>query len=165
MLPGVLAAFPQARVVHAVRDGRDVVCSLLERGWLQLGRAGTDDAGNRFGAEARFWVEPERREEFAAVSEARRAAWAWRRYVGAVRASGAPVVEVRYERLTADPAGAAAELAAALDVPEAPLAAALADAHTGSVGRYAADLSEEQLADVIAEAGALLRELGYLPAD
>ena len=162
VLPGILAAFPEARVVHAVRDGRDVVCSLLERGWLQSGRAGTDDAGNRFGAEARFWVEPERREEFASVSEARRAAWAWRSYVGAVRASSARVVEVRYERLTADPAGAAAELAGALGVPEAPLAGALAEAHRGSVGRYATDLSEEQLADVVAEAGGLLRELGYL---
>jgi hypothetical protein len=30
------------------------------------------------------------------------------------------------------------------------------------VGRHATDLSEEQLADVVAEAGGLLRELGYL---
>ena len=163
LLPGILAAFPQARVVHALRDGRDVACSLLERGWLQAGRAGTDDAGNRFGAGARFWVEPERREEFERASEARRAAWAWRRYVGAVRGSGVPVVEVRYERLTADPAATAAELARALDVPEAPLASALAGAHTGSVGRHAADLAGGQLADVLAEAGDLLRELGYLP--
>ena len=107
-------------------------------------------------------MEPERRAEFAAVGEARRAAWAWRRYVEAARASRVPLVEVRYERLTADPAATAAELAAALDAPAEPLAAALAEAHSGSVGRYATDLSEEQLADVLAEAGSLLRELGYL---
>ena len=35
-------------------------------------------------------------------------------------------------------------------------------AHGESVGRYARDLSEEQLADVLAEAGGLLGELGYL---
>ncbi len=162
VLPALLAAFPRARVVHALRDGRDVVCSLLERGWLGAGRTGTDDAGNRFGVEARFWVEAERRDEFSSVGEARRAAWAWRRYTDAVRGSGVPVVEVRYERLTADPAGTAARLAAALEAPEGPLAAALVEAHTGSVGRFREELTEEQLADVLAESGDLLAELGYL---
>ena len=163
VLPAALRAFPEARVVHAVRDGRDVACSLLERGWLRAGRGGTDDAGNRFGPEARFWVEPGRRSEFAAVADARRAAWAWRRYVTAVRESGVPVVEGRYERLAADPGAVAAELAAALGAPEAPLAAALGKAHDASVGRHARDLSEEELADVLAECGSLLHELGYLP--
>ena len=39
---------------------------------------------------------------------------------------------------------------------------ALSRAHAASVGRYLTDLSAEQLADVEAEAGALLRELGYV---
>ena len=34
VLPAVAEAFPRATLVHALRDGRDVVCSLLERGWL-----------------------------------------------------------------------------------------------------------------------------------
>ena len=59
-----LRAFPQARAVHIVRDGRDVVCSLLERGWLGAERTGADDARLPYGARARFWVEPERAEEF-----------------------------------------------------------------------------------------------------
>mgnify|MGYP006322413447 CR=1 FL=1 len=42
------------------------------------------------------------------------------------------------------------------------LAAATSRAHRSSVGRYRRDLSEEQLADVLAEAGDLLRELGYV---
>lgn len=161
VLPAVLHAFPDARVVHAVRDGRDVVCSLLERGWLRAGRGGADDAGNPFGPDPRFWVEPERRGEFAGVSDARRAAWAWRRYVGAVRESGAPVCELRYERLAADSNAVAAELAAALGTPEPLLAAALEHAHDGSVGRHGRELSEPELADVLAECGDLLRELGY----
>src|SRR5207253_9699855 len=73
-LGAALEAYPEALAVHAVRDGRDVVCSLLERGWLNAGRDGADDARLAYGAEPRFWVEPERREEFAQVSDARRCA-------------------------------------------------------------------------------------------
>ncbi|MGH2996143.1 MAG: sulfotransferase family protein, partial [Gaiellaceae bacterium] len=56
VLEAARRAFPEARFVHALRDGRDVVCSLLERGWLRAGRRGADDTGHRFGPEARFWV-------------------------------------------------------------------------------------------------------------
>ncbi len=156
-----LRAYPEARVVHLVRDGRDVTCSLLERGWLSATRTGADDAGLRYGPDARFWVETERRDEFRRASDARRAAWAWRRYVSAGRALGEAAHEVRYERLAAEPDAVAAELAAYLDAAEAPLAAALRGAHAESVGRYATDLGPEQLADVEAEAGGLLKTLGY----
>jgi Sulfotransferase family len=162
LLPAVAQAFPEAALVHAVRDGRDVVCSLLERGWLGAKRAGgADDAYQPYGADARFWVEPGREAEFAEASEARRAAWAWRRYVSAVLDSGVDVHELRYERLAADPEGTAAELAAALGAPASPLAEALGEAHASSIGRYERDLTPEQLADVEAEAGELLRRLGY----
>jgi hypothetical protein len=154
-------AFPQARLVHMLRDGRDVVCSLLELGWLGDDIAGADDAGLAYGAHARFWVEPERRAEFAAASEARRAAWVWRAYVSAVRASGTTPYEVRYEPMATDPAGTADGLAAYLDAPAEPLARALAEAHSASIGRYRRDLTPGQLADVEAEAGDLLAELGY----
>ena len=162
ILPAVLEAFPEGRVVHALRDGRDVVCSLLERGWLRAGNKGRDYAGPPFGPRARFWVEEERRDEFPQVSDARRAAWAWRRYVTAVRASGVPVTEVRYERMAADPEAVGTELAEALDISAREMINALREAHAESIGRYARDLSEEQLADVLAEAGDLLEELGYL---
>jgi len=39
VLPAALQAFPAATAVHVVRDGRDVVCSLLERGWLSARRS------------------------------------------------------------------------------------------------------------------------------
>jgi hypothetical protein len=150
-----LAAYPQAVAVHVLRDGRDVVCSLLERGWFRAANEGADDAGHAYGAQARFWVEPERREEFSQVSEARRAAWAWRRYVTAAR-EGA-TVEVRYESLR-DSAG---ELARALGAGDAELVRALAGFHAESVGRWRTDLSPEQRDDVEREAGSLLSELGY----
>ena len=44
--------------------------------------------------------------------------------------------------------------------PEA-LAAAFSEAHADSVGRWRTELTPEQLADVEAEAGVLLAELGY----
>jgi hypothetical protein len=155
------AAMPSARLVHIVRDGRDVVCSLLERGWLSAGRRGTDDAGLAYGSYGRFWVEDGRQGEFEAASDARRAAWAWRRYVEAARGVEG-VVEVLYERLTSDPAWAAEMLADALRAPVEPLLAALDVASVASVGRYRRDLTAEQLADVEAEAGDLLRTLDYL---
>jgi hypothetical protein len=160
VLAGALRAYPEATAVHVIRDGRDVVCSLLERGWLGP-RQGADDAKQVYGAYARFWVEPERREEFERVSETRRAAWAWRRYVTAARAVPERTVELRYEALAADPFAEGERLAAALDTPPEPLRRAFADVHDESLGRWRRDLTAEQLRDVEAEAGELLAELGY----
>src|SRR5262249_59303659 len=64
VIGAALDAYPEAQAVHIVRDGRDVVCSLLERGWLGADEAGTDDAGLAYGAHPRFWVEPDRADEF-----------------------------------------------------------------------------------------------------
>lgn len=162
VLAAALRAFPRATAVHVVRDGRDVVCSLLERGWLSARRSEeNDDANLSYGAHPRFWVEPERREEFARTSDARRAAWAWRRYVTAGRAAPERTVELRYESLVTDPEAATAKLAGTLGVGRDDLAESFAAAHANSVGRWRRDLTPEQLADVEAEAGDLLAELGY----
>jgi hypothetical protein len=163
LVEAAIRAYPAARVVHIVRDGRDVACSLLERGWLRAERRGRDDAGLPYGHEPRFWVEPERAREFREVSDARRAAWAWRRYVTAARAPGPDGrrLELRYERLAADPDAAAAELGGFLDAPVEPLARALRAVHASSVGRHRRELTAEELGDVVDEAGGLLAELGY----
>jgi hypothetical protein len=159
VLAAALTAYPQALAVHALRDGRDVVCSLLERGWLNAERNGTDDAGLAYGPRARFWVEPERREEFAQVSDARRCAWAWRRYVEAARAAdaGDRLLEVRYETF----ATTADRLAEFLGANVTSAHRALDGFRDTSIGRWKKDLTPEQLADVEAEAGPLLAELGY----
>jgi hypothetical protein len=161
VLAGALEAYPRATAVHVIRDGRDVVCSLLERGWLRTDHAAQDDARQPYGAYARFWVEPERRTEFEQASEARRAAWAWRRYVTAAQAVPERTVELRYEALVADPDREANRLAGALDSDPAPLRRAFAEVLDRSVGRWKRDLTPEQLADVEREAGGLLTELGY----
>jgi hypothetical protein len=161
VLPAALRAYPAAQAVHIVRDGRDVVCSLLERGWLGAERAGADDAGLAYGAHARFWVEPERLEEFAAASEAKRAAWAWRRYVSAARAVPDRTLDLRYEDLVTKPKQVAAELANSLGLEEEALSKSLSSAFDRSVGRWKKDLTDEQLKDVREEAGELLEDLGY----
>ena len=155
-------AYPQARIIHIVRDGRDVACSLLEKPWLRPEQTRADDAGISYGSYARFWVEPERRNEFETASDARRAAWAWRRYVTAARSGRTPLLELRYELLAEDPGGVAHALAVHLGASEDALSEALRPVHSSSVGRHRDDLDEEQLADVLAESGDLLRELGYL---
>jgi hypothetical protein len=161
ILGAALRAYPASRAVHIVRDGRDVACSLLERGWLAALRAGSDDAGLAYGAHARFWVEPDRAEEFRTASEARRAAWAWRRYVSAARAVPERILEIRYEELVSEPVKVAERLAEHLDLPPEPLAESLSKAFDRSVGRYMKDLTPDQLRDVEDEAGDLLQELGY----
>jgi Sulfotransferase family len=157
VLGAALRAYPQARAVHVVRDGRDVVCSLLERGWLSAGHAGGDDARLPYGADARFWVRPDERGEFERASDSTRAAWAWRSYVTAARAHHERVLEVRYEELARE----APRIAGHLGVDPSPLVASLSRFHDRSIGRFERDLSPEQLADVERVAGPLLRELGY----
>ena len=158
VLDAALEAYPEGLAVHAVRDGRDVVCSLLERGWLNADQDGFDDAGLPYGPQPRFWVEPERRDEFAEVSDARRCAWAWRRYVEAVRAAGAGdrLLEVRYESL----ARVADRLAEFLDANVTSTHRALDGFRDSSIGRWHRELTPEQVADIEAEAGPLLAELG-----
>jgi hypothetical protein len=159
VLGTALEAYPQALAVHAVRDGRDVVCSLLERGWLNAENEGKDDARLPYGSQPRFWVEPERRDEFSQVSDARRCAWAWRRYVEAVRGAGAGdrLLDVRYESLST----AADRLAEFLGSNATSTHRALDGFRDSSIGRWKKELTPEQVADVEAEAGGLLRELGY----
>jgi LPS sulfotransferase NodH len=153
-------AYPQSTLLHIVRDGRDVVCSLLEKGWLRE-REGHDDARKPFGVHPRAWVEPERRDEFTRAREAARAAWAWRRYLSAARGAPEHTLEIRYEDIAADPGAAAALIAARLETDPEPLAEGLAAVHGRSVGRWRRDLTAEQVSDVEREAGALLHELGY----
>jgi hypothetical protein len=162
VIEAALLAYPAARAVHIVRDGRDVVCSLLERGWLAAERTGDDDSGLAYGAHVRFWVEPDRADEFRAASEARRAAWAWRRYVTAARTAKERTHDLGYEELVTDPAAVAETVAAFLDLEPEPLAASFSRAFDRSVGRWQRELSADQVKDVEDEAGDLLTELGYL---
>ena len=84
------------------------------------------------------------------------------RVLEAARRAPERTLELRYERVGVDSEGVAEELARFLGAPAPELAAALGQAHESSVGRYRRELTPEQLEDVLAESGALLRGLGYL---
>jgi len=161
VLGAVLRAYPQASVVHMVRDPRDVAASLLEKGWLRAGREGRDDVGAPYGHHARFWVEPGREEEFDQADDARRAGWAWRRYVTAAQAAPSATIEVRYEELAGDPETTSERLAAQLGADPVILAQALSSVHAESVGRWRRSLTPEQVAEVESEAAELMEELEY----
>lgn len=161
VLGAALCAYPEAVAVHVIRDGRDVTTSLLERGWLNASRTGADDARLAYGSHPRFWVERERWAEFSQVSDATRAAWAWRRYVTAAGAVPERTIELRYEQLAADPVAAAAPVADALGVEPELVSERLGRVHDRSAGRWRRDLTADQLADVEREAGETLVSLGY----
>ena len=174
LVPFLAATFPSAQFVHIVRDGRDAAVSHAEKPWLTAAAAGAGrrgPAGQLRGPYPRWWVEQDRREEFAAVSDIVRTAWCWRRFTEAALAGLATLpaargIELRYESMVSDPAGVADTLAAFLGASAAgrqALSAGLTGAHGSSVGRWRKALDEQQVAEVEAEIGLLLIRLGYQP--
>jgi hypothetical protein len=171
VVPFLAEAFPDARFVQIIRDGRDVAVSHAEKPWLSARAAeegGRGRAGNAWGPWARWWVEPDRTEEFAAASDLTRTAWSWRRFTEAARDDltrlpADRVLTVRYEDVVQHPEDAAVTLGRFLghDQPPEPLRRALLRADARSIGRWRTALDEQGLADVEKEAGALLRDLGY----
>jgi hypothetical protein len=171
VVPFLVRAFPDARFIQIIRDGRDVAVSHAEKPWLSARSAGTGQrgrGGQAWGPWARWWVERDRAEEFAAASDLTRTAWSWRRFTESARTALAAlpaerVLTVRYEDVVRRPQEAAETIAAFFghDEPPPSLRAAFATADPGSVGRWRTTLDADGLADVEREAGALLRDLGY----
>lgn len=172
IIPFLMRTFPDAQFVHIVRDGRDVAVSHAEKPWLGARSAATGQrgrGGQAWGPWARWWVEPERAGEFEAASDLTRTAWSWRRFTDSARSHlstipGDRALTIRYEALVQRPQEVAQHLASFLGHPRPPaeLSAALARADAGSVGRWRQALDEQGRSDVYREAGALLRELGYV---
>jgi len=173
-ITGFLAdAFPTARFVHIIRDGRDVTVSHAEKPWLRASSTGSGVRGRggaAWGASPRFWVEPEGVDRFPAVSDLERSAWAWRRFTtaaleGLEALPGSRWTEVRYEELVTRPAPAVERLAALLELDDRSrrvLADGLSRGRASSVGRWRERLGPEEEALVVAECGPLLPRLGYV---
>lgn len=173
-LVGFLArAFPGARFLLIVRDGRDAALSLLDKPWLRRDGAETgrrEPGGYPYGPWAWFWVEPERRAEFEATTDLHRCAWAWRRYNeaaldGLAALPGSASLELRYEDLVRDPAAGSRRVLDFLEIDRrasrSAFAGVAAGASADSVGRWRGGLSAADRAVVEGEAGALLGRLGY----
>lgn len=172
IVPFLVDTFPDAVFLHVIRDGRDVAVSHAEQPWLAAASAGTGRrgrAGTAWGPHARFWVEPERREEFATVPDLTRTAWMWRRFTESAldQLAALPkdlVLELRYETAVSRPAETADRVADFLSVDAAgrrALHEGFGTARPGSVGRWRSTLDAARLAEIEKEAGPLLDRLGY----
>ena len=177
-IPFLHALFPQARFLHLIRDGRDTVASLMFRNrgadWGHLEIPGWRELLARY-----------RRENHI------RSAHQWRYAVTAARRDGAELSEelyreIKYEDLVRQPAvllrgvfdflalefdpGVDDFLGKIQDVTRNSYHAKkqvrhFVDNHTRRIGRYAENLSPEQLRDVMTVCGGLLEELGYVGTD
>ena len=172
LIPFLATVFPNAQFVHIVRDGRDAAVSHAEKPWLAAGSAGSGQRGRArqpYGPHPRWWVEPDRRAEFATVPDIVRTAWCWRRFTeaaleGLTALPADRKVEVRYEDVVADPMTAAQTLSGFLGTSAAgsdALRAGLARARGDSVGRWRKILQDPEAAEVEKEIGPLLSLLGY----
>jgi ketosteroid isomerase-like protein len=138
------AIYPDASCVHIIRDGRDVVRSLINQSF------GPDDAREA----AAEWR--------ASIEDARRGAPGLANYV-----------EVRYEALLDDPRGEMTELYKALNLPASSDAIEAAVTEAGisfnadasspelATGKWRTGLSPADVATVMEVAGATLADLGY----
>jgi glycosyltransferase involved in cell wall biosynthesis len=155
-LEGLLEVFPDARFIHLVRDGCDVVYSHLSGGFMRDRR----EAAER-------WVEMASRARRFAAAHADRS------------------IEIRYESLVADPAATVERLCAFLGVePEPAMLGSEASAsdlgdvpawywheevgrpiHAGNVGKGRRYFSAEERADLERVIGPELAAYGYPPAD
>lgn len=167
-VPYLRAIFPDARLVHIVRDGRDAACSL---------RPGV--GGDRWSH-----LKPENWRELAALPWAERCARLWVEAVETAEADlGGNRLLVKYEDLVARPASVARAVLEWFGLPDSPEVAAYCanvgnvvrggyaagggsaqwnrDDHAKRVGRWRENLTDEELRVVEAIEGDTLRRLGY----
>ncbi|HEX7023104.1 MAG TPA: sulfotransferase, partial [Trueperaceae bacterium] len=171
--PFLARIFPDAQFLHIIRDGRDVALSYSKKPWLQAASAGCgryEPGGYPYGPYPRFWVEPERAEEFQTTSDIHRCVWAWRRYTESILEAAQDLPtdryhELRYETMVRMPEDEALRILDFLEIsrPESRrgFERAMAQAKGGSVGRWQQEIPPSDLARIETEAGSLLRRLGY----
>jgi hypothetical protein len=174
IMPFLYRTFEGARFIHIVRDGRDVALSLSQKPWYRNESrfsGARDPDGYYFGPSPRFWVEPNRTDEYLHTSDLHRCIWLWRRYVEAAFAGAAIIppdrcLQVKYEELLAEPGLVADSISGFLGI-ENPHSrdlfrrAVVSNARSDSVGRWSVELSSSQKERLLNEAGALLSELQY----
>jgi hypothetical protein len=162
----LLDAFPDARLVQVIRDGRDVVAAMLSddtaRAWFRPGFVNLDGeaAHPLLGLEG-----PADRARWAAASLTARCALHWR---GSARLAARlrdrlpadQLITVRYEEMIAAPQTVARAMSGFLGAKVVPVAAAVAG--TGlAPGSWRHRLPASQAAEVEQVAGEELARLGY----
>lgn len=175
IIPFLYETFPDAKFVHIIRDGRDSSISLAQKPWYRNDRHGSgakEPGGYPFGPKARFWVEPERTQEFETTNDIHRCIWLWRRYMETIFEATAKLRpeqlhELRYENLVNHPQEESEKLVEFLGIKsptsrEVFINTVVTKASPNSVGRWTTELSEQQHAEAEQESGTWLRQLGYL---
>ena len=173
IIPFLSQAFPDAQFIHIIRDGRDAASSHMNKPWLRAEDAWSHErepGGYLHGPWPKFWVEPERREEFVETSDARRMAWAWRRYTQtgldhAEVLGSERYLELRYESFVRDPDTEGERILDFLGITSetsrGTFLTATQRADTSSIGTWRNTFYPSEMAEIDAEAGDLLRQLGY----
>jgi Sulfotransferase family len=161
---GLVDAFPDARIIQIVRDGRAVVAAMLsdpeELAWFRRGVANVHSEfpnpffGVETGADRTAW---------ASLSATGKCAMRWR---GAVHKmarlrntlGAEQLTTLRYEQLVREPRATTAALAEFIDAQVAPIVVPRGQGSTESWRRL---LSPAQLAEIDKVAGQQLRRVGY----
>lgn len=168
-IPYLKAIFPEARIIHIVRDGRDAACSMVP------------------GCGGEKWQHlkpPSWRTYFADHTGAVRCAYAWQEAIDIALRDLAPLphLQLHYEALLAQPAQTLDQILQFLELdPSAETTDFLSrlqddtagsyqaqaqevwfrDDHQVRIGRYKENLSAEELAEINGFLGPTLTTLGY----
>ena len=173
IIPFLYKVFPDARFIHIIRDGRDVALSYSKKPWLQAASSDSgklEPGGYSYGAYPRYWVEPQRREEFKKTSDIHRCIWAWRRHIENVwedkqQLPSDQYFELSYETLVTNYEQEGERLLNFLHIENTTsrqqFEVALGKANPSSIENWKQELTSEQLERINQEAGYLLRQLGY----
>ncbi len=166
----LIDAFPDARLIQVIRDGRDVVAEMLRDAealrWFKPGVARVDSEFPHpfFGIETRADLAA-----WPGLSPAGKCAMRWRgsvRKMARLRASlnAGQLVTLRYEQLVREPAAAArmlSEFTGTAVVAEGGRGRLRGWRHPADSGGWRRELSHGQLADIERVAGPELRRVGY----
>ncbi len=175
VIPFLFHAFPDARFIHIVRDGRDSAISLSKKLWYQnrmKGSGAKEPGGYPLGPKARFWVEHDRVLEFETTNDLHRCVWLWRRYLEIISASlknlpEGSVLEIKYEDLVKKPEYEATRILDFIGISDRYSKKIFEDylvnnAIATSVRRWENELSPSQVKELESEAGECLKIYGYL---
>ena len=156
--------FPDAHFVQVVRDGRDVVASLLGMDWRDEGGARLPITGDA-GAAARAWVAHVRSGRAAGVAGARYLELRYERLVEAPEATLRPLFAFLGEAWADDVLAFSRTDRRSEGANETSAARISEPIDRAAVGRWRLDLSVAAKEAVRREAGPLLVELGYAADD
>ena len=173
LVPVLKNAFPDAKFIYIVRDGRDAAVSYSKKPWCvaeSLGSKQREPGGYLYGPYPRFWVERGREREFFTTSNIHRSIWVWRSYVehaekGLNRLDPGDVLRVRYESLIREKDRYSSQILDFLRIDEQSLResfrSAVEQGTDRSIGTWRRELGAGEMETIEREAGRIMASYGY----